>query len=147
MNTCQTCELVARRDASAAHLWDSIYRTPYWDVAHSYDTALPGWLVLVARGHVIRDERHLNHHPVAFYRCAFWRYSYRMESLDYLKLERKAFTVSPLSKPSDEKDYCLSRIAYQRLEAIETMQQILYGYDPPAPRLKRVLAVAQCPSN
>jgi hypothetical protein len=46
---CQTCELIRRRDAGAAPLWDSIYRTPYWDVAHAFNTALPGWVVIVAR--------------------------------------------------------------------------------------------------
>jgi diadenosine tetraphosphate (Ap4A) HIT family hydrolase len=44
--------LIARRDLGIAPLWDSILRTRYWDVVHSYDTALPGWLVLVARRHV-----------------------------------------------------------------------------------------------
>jgi len=52
MMPCKTCELIARRDAGLAPLWDSIHRTTYWDVAHSYDTALPGWLVLVARRHI-----------------------------------------------------------------------------------------------
>lgn len=49
---CYTCELTARRDAGAAPVWDSIWRTDYWDVAHSFNTSLPGWLVLVARRHV-----------------------------------------------------------------------------------------------
>lgn len=53
MKICKTCELIARRNAGIAPLWDSIFRTPYWDVVHSYDTALPGWLVLVARRHLI----------------------------------------------------------------------------------------------
>ncbi len=52
MNNCKTCQLVARRAAGLAPLWDCIYQTPYWDVAHSYDTALPGWLVLVVRRHI-----------------------------------------------------------------------------------------------
>jgi diadenosine tetraphosphate (Ap4A) HIT family hydrolase len=51
--TCKTCELIAARDAGTAPLWDCIYRTAHWDVVHSYDSALPGWLVLVARRHVI----------------------------------------------------------------------------------------------
>ena len=34
MQNCQTCELVMRRDANAAPLWDCIYRTRYWDVVH-----------------------------------------------------------------------------------------------------------------
>jgi diadenosine tetraphosphate (Ap4A) HIT family hydrolase len=52
MKTCKTCELIANRNAGTAPLWDCIYRTPLWDVAHSYNTALPGWLVLVARRHI-----------------------------------------------------------------------------------------------
>jgi diadenosine tetraphosphate (Ap4A) HIT family hydrolase len=53
MKTCKTCELIARRNTGIAPLWDSIHQTPYWDVVHSYDTALPGWLVLVVRRHII----------------------------------------------------------------------------------------------
>jgi diadenosine tetraphosphate (Ap4A) HIT family hydrolase len=52
MKTCKTCELVARRDAGNAPLWDCIHRTQFWDVVHSYNTALPGWLVLVLRRHI-----------------------------------------------------------------------------------------------
>ena len=52
MTHCLTCELIARRDAEEAPLWDSIYRTAFWDVAHAYNTSLPGWLVLVARRHI-----------------------------------------------------------------------------------------------
>ncbi len=52
MKRCLTCELIARRDAGNAPLWDQIHRTQFWDVVHSYDTALPGWLVIVARRHI-----------------------------------------------------------------------------------------------
>ena len=52
MNHCYTCELTARRHRGQAPLWDDIYHTKYWDVVHSYNTALPGWLVLVARRHI-----------------------------------------------------------------------------------------------
>jgi diadenosine tetraphosphate (Ap4A) HIT family hydrolase len=52
MAHCYTCELVARRDAGQAPLWDAILRTQYWDVVHSYNTSLRGWLVLVARRHM-----------------------------------------------------------------------------------------------
>jgi len=53
MRTCKTCELITRRDKGTAPLWDSIYRTPFWDVVHCYETSLPGWLVLVARRHIV----------------------------------------------------------------------------------------------
>ena len=49
---CKTCELIARRNIGAAPLWDNIQRTQFWDIVHSYNTALPGWLVLVVRRHV-----------------------------------------------------------------------------------------------
>ncbi len=51
-NRCQTCEMVARRNAGEAPPWDAIYRSQFWDVVHSYNTSLPGWLVLVARRHM-----------------------------------------------------------------------------------------------
>lgn len=52
MTDCYTCTLTQQRDAGKAPLWDNIFRTAYWDLAHSYNTALPGWLVLVTRRHV-----------------------------------------------------------------------------------------------
>jgi len=52
-HACMTCELVARRDRGEAPLWDSIHRAAHWDVVHSYNTSLPGWLVLVARRHIV----------------------------------------------------------------------------------------------
>lgn len=50
---CLTCEMVARRDAGEAPLWDSIHRTDLWDIVHSYNTSLPGWLVLISRRHLV----------------------------------------------------------------------------------------------
>jgi diadenosine tetraphosphate (Ap4A) HIT family hydrolase len=52
MIDCHTCALTAQRDKGEAPLWDNIFRTRYWDVVHSYNTSLPGWLVLVARRHI-----------------------------------------------------------------------------------------------
>jgi diadenosine tetraphosphate (Ap4A) HIT family hydrolase len=50
--TCRTCELRDRRDAGAAPPWDSIWRTPEWDVVHAYDSAIEGWTVIAARRHL-----------------------------------------------------------------------------------------------
>lgn len=52
MGECLTCDWTARRDAGDAPPWDSIARTPGWDVVHATGTAVEGWLVLVARRHV-----------------------------------------------------------------------------------------------
>ena len=42
---------LAQRDAGMALLWDRIHRTAHWDVVHSYNTSLLGWVVLVTRTH------------------------------------------------------------------------------------------------
>ena len=52
MDGCRTCELLARRDAGEAPLWDCIVRTPSWDVVHCNATSLTGWVVLCARRHI-----------------------------------------------------------------------------------------------
>ena len=52
MPTCHSCERIAIRDAGLAPTWDDILRSEHWDLVHAYDSALPGWLVLVARKHV-----------------------------------------------------------------------------------------------
>lgn len=50
---CGTCARIAMRDGGQAPDWDAIVRTPRWDLVHSYDTSLLGWLVLVPRRHVL----------------------------------------------------------------------------------------------
>jgi diadenosine tetraphosphate (Ap4A) HIT family hydrolase len=52
MADCRSCQLLTRRDAGEAPLWDCIVRTPQWDVVHCDNTSLKGWIVLVARRHV-----------------------------------------------------------------------------------------------
>lgn len=50
--SCITCELTRRRNAGDAPPWDSIHRAQFWDVAHSFNTSLLGWLVVIARRHI-----------------------------------------------------------------------------------------------
>jgi len=66
-----------------------------------------------------------------------------MGNLSFPKLQRTAFTIGSLFEKSDEKSYWLSKSPYERLEAVELMRQIIYGYDPSATRIQRVLEVTQ----
>jgi hypothetical protein len=66
-----------------------------------------------------------------------------MNNRHFPKLQRTAFRVASALEPSDEKSYWLSKTPYERLEAVELMRQIIYGYDPSATRLQRVFEVAQ----
>jgi hypothetical protein len=56
------------------------------------------------------------------------------------KLDRTHFSVAKLSD-SDEKAYWLSKSPAERLEAIELMRRMVYGYDPARTRLQRVLSI------
>ena len=51
--------------------------------------------------------------------------------------------VSSLYEQSDEKGYWLSKTPSERLEALEQIRQIIYGYNPATTRLQRVLKVAE----
>lgn len=55
------------------------------------------------------------------------------------KLDKTAFSVASLFELSDEKQFWLSKTPYERLRAVEAMRKIIYGYDPSANRLQRVL--------
>jgi hypothetical protein len=66
-----------------------------------------------------------------------------MDKLRIPEIQRDALTVGSILEKSDEKSYWLSKTAYERLEAVELMRQIIYGYDPSATRLQRVFEVAQ----
>jgi hypothetical protein len=59
------------------------------------------------------------------------------------KIERKAFSAAAAGGPSDEKEYWLSKSPGQRLQAVELMRQIIYGYNPSTQRLQRVFEAAQ----
>jgi len=81
------------------------------------------------------------------YTAFFFGYNWCMDKFDFPKVQRDAFTVASVLEKSDEKSYWLSRTPYERLEAVELMRQIIYGYDSSAIRLQRVLEVTQRSSS
>ena len=61
------------------------------------------------------------------------------------RVDRRALRIDSLHEPSDDKAYWLSRSPEERLQAVETMRQIIHGYDPRTIRLARVLEIVSCP--
>ena len=60
------------------------------------------------------------------------------------KIDKTAFSVSTLEQnDEDEKAYWFSKTPYERLDAVETMRQIIYGYDPATMRIEKVLEITQ----
>jgi hypothetical protein len=67
-----------------------------------------------------------------------------MDETQFPKLDRTAFSVVSLDEAdNDEMDYWLSKTPYERLEALETLRKIFYGYDPTTTRLQRVLEITE----
>ena len=66
---------------------------------------------------------------------------------DAFRMDRTAFSVDHLSDLPDEKAYWLAKTPQERLQAVEIMRQIVYGYDPATARLQRVLEVIELKSS
>jgi len=49
---CHICERIEARDQQTVPDWDNVSRFQHWDLVHSYNSSLLGWLVLVARRHI-----------------------------------------------------------------------------------------------
>ncbi|MBI3945985.1 MAG: hypothetical protein HY321_08705 [Armatimonadetes bacterium] len=63
--------------------------------------------------------------------------------MDQVRVERIAFSVASLGDEDDEREFWLARTPGERLAAVEVMRQIVYGYDPSATRLQRVLEIVE----
>ncbi|MBU2447218.1 MAG: hypothetical protein KJ666_16820 [Bacteroidetes bacterium] len=59
------------------------------------------------------------------------------------KIDKEAFSTASLFDQSDEKEYWLSKTPSERIQALEFLRQIMYGYDPFTARLQRVFEVAK----
>ena len=65
-----------------------------------------------------------------------------MDLLDLARLDRSALQISTLGDDAEERAYWRAKTPEQRLEALELMRQIIYGYDPATTRLQRIFEVA-----
>jgi hypothetical protein len=66
-----------------------------------------------------------------------------MKTTQSLKMNKNIFSVVTDFSEADDMEYWFSLSPLERLEAIELMRQIIYGYDPSSDRLQRVFTVAK----
>jgi hypothetical protein len=60
------------------------------------------------------------------------------------RLDKTIFSVVSLEEADqDEVVFWLSKTPYERLDALETLRQIFYGYDPTTIRLQRFFEIAE----
>ena len=65
-------------------------------------------------------------------------------SLTSSKVDRSAFSVTPVDEKSAEDDrYWHAKTPEERLAALEQLRQIAYGYDPATEQLQRILEVVK----
>jgi hypothetical protein len=62
------------------------------------------------------------------------------------RIDKTSFSTTSLLDDSTDKHYWFSKTPLERLEAVELMRQINYGYDPSS-RLQRVLTIAEFPQG
>ncbi|CAM2011710.1 hypothetical protein [Acanthopleuribacter pedis] len=55
---------------------------------------------------------------------------------------QRTFSVTALDE-NDEKAYWLQKTPQERMQALETMRQIAYGYDPTTARLQRFFEIVK----
>ena len=62
------------------------------------------------------------------------------------KIRRDVFEVVDLHEV-DDSNYWLDRSPIERIEAIEFMRKVMFGYDRVSERLQRVLTIAELKEN
>ena len=65
-------------------------------------------------------------------------------NLQQIQIDKSHLSVGDFkSTDNDDKKYWLSKSFQERLEAIEYLRQIMFGYDPDTERLQRFLEVVK----
>jgi hypothetical protein len=63
--------------------------------------------------------------------------------IDSVRVDRSEFRVDRLGSDSGDREYWKSKTPQERMEYLELLRQINYGYDPATARLHRVFEVAK----
>ncbi|HEX8236841.1 MAG TPA: hypothetical protein VF600_12865 [Abditibacteriaceae bacterium] len=66
-----------------------------------------------------------------------------MDIVTTARMDKTVLEVGTLSEQGDDREYWAGKTPLERLEAVEFMRQVMYGYNPSTTRLQRVLTVAQ----
>ncbi len=53
-----------------------------------------------------------------------------MNAVSTISMDKSAFSVTALQDEPDDKEFWLSKTPQERLEAVELLRQLNYGYDP-----------------
>lgn len=64
---------------------------------------------------------------------------------DLLKIDKKVYSIIQLHENDNNSDveYWLTRTPQERIQAVEYLRQLMYGYDPATERLQRFFETAE----
>ena len=65
--------------------------------------------------------------------------------IDRLRMDKTVVSIGTLEEQGDDQEYWVSKTPSERLEALEIMRQIMYGYDPATARLQMVFTISKQP--
>ena len=60
-----------------------------------------------------------------------------MSAVDDARVDRSVFEIETLDDQGDHKQYWRAKTPQERMEVLELMRQIIYGYDPATTRLQK----------
>ena len=66
-----------------------------------------------------------------------------MSLLQELRMDKTHFSSAGLTDETDEATFWQAQTPQARLEALELMRQVMYGYDPSTARLERFFVFSQ----
>jgi hypothetical protein len=67
-----------------------------------------------------------------------------MNENKFPRLDKTVCSIVTLEEADDDEvKFWLSKTPYERLNALETLRQIFYGYDPNTTRLQRLFEIAE----
>lgn len=66
---------------------------------------------------------------------------------NFLKLDKKSFSLVSLHESDNDIEYWLSRTPEERIIAVEFLRQLIFNYDPSTERLQRVFETAEFKTN
>jgi hypothetical protein len=58
-------------------------------------------------------------------------------------MDRSALEIASIDERESEQQYWRAKSPQERMQALELMRQIIYGYDPATTRLQRVFEVVE----
>ena len=66
-----------------------------------------------------------------------------MTAVDTARLDRSAYQIASFDDETSDREYWRARSPNERMEALELLRQMIYGYDPATTRLQRVLEIGE----